>query len=131
MGRAPRRDPPRLGRLSCAALIWAFPSACSHNEVILMGNQHPRQADASDLLPNSPGQFCVHSGQVGAGRGVHPGLGSHQRKAGFDAALGVFEFTVGIVLSSSARPWSRMGEPDAVVLFDYHLVELGLQVGPH
>jgi hypothetical protein len=29
------------------------------------------------------------------------------------------------------RSWSRTGEPDAVVLFDYHLVELGLQVGPH
>ena len=39
VGRAPRRDPARLGRPSCAALIWAFPSACSYNEVILMGNQ--------------------------------------------------------------------------------------------
>ncbi len=30
-GRARRR----LGRPSCVALIWAFPSACSYNEVIL------------------------------------------------------------------------------------------------
>ena len=35
---------PGSGRPSCAALTWAFPSACSYNEVILMGNQHPRGA---------------------------------------------------------------------------------------
>ena len=81
VGRAPRRDPARLGRPSCAALIWAFPSACSYNEVILMGNQHPRRGRRVRSAARFAGPVLRSQRPGRRWPGVHPGLGSHQRTA--------------------------------------------------